>query len=168
MNIGAGIESLYLDGPASGFSEKAKNVAIAFVLNLIWIQVVMLFGQWLYGADINYGISTIFQFDFERNLRLEIFSACIFAPIVEEAIFRFAPMRISDALGRDFFLPIAIISQVIFGAYASHGDRENLGRKPGYGSRRNCNIPGHHQWPCRRNCFIHEPRHMYNCGNNQV
>lgn len=126
MNIGAGIESLYLDGPASGFSEKAKNVAIAFVLNLIWIQVVMLFGQWLYGADINYGISTIFQFDFERNLRLEIFSACIFAPIVEEAIFRFAPMRISDALGRDFFLPIAIISQVIFGAMHGNGWMFNI------------------------------------------
>lgn len=44
-----------------------------------------------------------------------IFYACIFAPIWEEALYRYGPITIAKNMGREYILPVVIMSSIIFG-----------------------------------------------------
>ena len=51
----------------------------------------------------------------------EIFMACILAPLWEELAFRHAPGLIAKGMGKQFLLPIIIISSALFGWGHHHG-----------------------------------------------
>jgi membrane protease YdiL (CAAX protease family) len=102
----------------------------AFSINLIWITVAILFLHKV-GIDmlqIKESLqSTAFGFQLENGENVNFygifFLACIFAPLWEEAVFRYFPIRWAYSMG-NMLTPMLVMSSMIFGLM--HGSILNI------------------------------------------
>ncbi|MBU4348351.1 CPBP family intramembrane metalloprotease [Patescibacteria group bacterium] len=123
-----------------------KNVFTAFVITLIWTMVVMVFLNVVAKMDIN-GVRSLLTAQMDvyakispgmmTNAYKAFFFTCIFAPLWEEAVFRFGPFGVARALEftatqktsgylpRTICLfPVLIGSSIVFGLL--HGSVINI------------------------------------------
>lgn len=61
-----------------------------------------------------------------------IFYTCIFAPIWEEAVFRYAPITIAKVIGEKAVIPVIVISSCVFG-WIHHYNPESVLLQGGIG-----------------------------------
>lgn len=95
---------------------KLINILICYLFFFIWCYLANSLLNYLNPPD---PLSQV-PFDFGPPLKYIFFMSCIFAPLWEELVFRFAPATIAKHTGREFLLPIMIISSAWFGWL--HGD----------------------------------------------
>jgi membrane protease YdiL (CAAX protease family) len=111
-------------------SGKFKNLLFAFSMNLIWVTMTVLFLHKV-GIDmlqIKESLqSTVFGLQLEKDGSIEFygifFLACIFAPLWEEAVFRYFPIRWAFSMG-NMLTPMIVMSSMIFGIM--HGSILNI------------------------------------------
>lgn len=96
-----------LDNPERSTFGKIRNIGCAFFVCLMW----MTFITWLLPTLYN---GRVAQFS-EPSKYYTFFMCCIVAPIWEELAFRVAPLKLAKKFGEDTFVPIIIISSVLFG-----------------------------------------------------
>jgi len=88
---------------ATTWIDKTKNVAFGFLIILLWATVF----------SAVWGLMS--QQGFYYSPGKEFFLSCLWAPVWEEAVFRWAPLEIGKKLGKEFIMPVIIISSAIFG-----------------------------------------------------
>lgn len=104
--------------PALKLRDKIFNILAAFGINLLWIIFIQFLLNYMYG----YNVFQIGPFFPPPPSSLFIFfSACIFAPFFEEALFRYAPISIVRSYGEKKILPMIVITSAIFGWVHGHG-----------------------------------------------
>jgi membrane protease YdiL (CAAX protease family) len=104
----------YLLQPETSFFGKIKNIALGFVVNIIWLA----FASWL----MKY-LSTDDQI-YDPPAKYIFFFSCIFAPLWEELVFRHAPLQVAKKLDPSYLLPIVFVSSAFFGWL--HGGAVNI------------------------------------------
>jgi membrane protease YdiL (CAAX protease family) len=90
-------------------SLKIKNIIIGYFLCLIWI----IFISYLYNILGHYEI--IEESEQSDSFYYSIFLVCIWAPIWEEALYRYGPLTIAKNIDNQHVIPVAIIASCIFG-----------------------------------------------------
>lgn len=99
-----------LGEPSMKLSSKIKNITFAFVINVVWVLILMSFLRNLNTADL------LMQVD---EPEFVFFMACIWAPIWEEVAFRWFPITIANKFDKKFGMgllwPLVIVSSLIFG-----------------------------------------------------
>lgn len=93
---------------------KTKNIAIGYSLSLIWLFFVSYLFNILGYQEIIEESEEIDSFYYY------VFILLIWAPIWEEALYRYGPLTIAKNIGNQYVMPIAIMSSCIFGW--GHGD----------------------------------------------
>jgi membrane protease YdiL (CAAX protease family) len=94
--------------------KKIKNIIFGYVLSLIWI----LFISYLY---IILGHQEIVEEStLTDSFYYFIFIACVWAPLWEEALYRYGPITIAKNIGNQYVIPIVIMSSCLFGW--AHGE----------------------------------------------
>lgn len=93
------------------FVQKAKNVLLGLVLFAIWVAVVGRALEEYTGMPVNRSLPT--------DVVYYLVFACVIAPLWEEAVYRYAPITLSNDLGIKNSLPIIILSSYLFGI--AHG-----------------------------------------------
>lgn len=92
---------------------KIRNIGFVFMINIIWICLVVILLTKLDPASI---LSAFPQrLDIGSTPASLFFFACILAPLWEEAAFRYAPITIAKNFGEQYLLPVIVISSVLFG-----------------------------------------------------
>lgn len=86
-------------------------VGIGVVICLLWGNASMIFLDWL-GE--------------EGSLKYEIFFTWLFAPIWEEALYRFFPLFLARKLGKEYILPAVLVSSILFGWGHEGGSHEGV------------------------------------------
>lgn len=90
--------------------DRASNIAIGYTAMILWLMII---------TGLLKGVSAL------PSLSLQaVFWSLIFAPLVEEIIFRKAILDIARKLDPEFLIPIIIISSAIFGWL--HGTIKNV------------------------------------------
>lgn len=108
--------------PALSFKQKAGNFIALFVVENLWVYAFMtliLFLWPMMGLAPSDPMEEFFNAMFGPTPQFLFFVTVILAPITEEIIFRWFPLKVADALPRKLFIPFLVFSQFIFG-YA-HG-----------------------------------------------
>lgn len=89
--------------------KKIKNIIFGYVLCLVWILIV------------DYFFSQIGYFPVEEESEQSdsfyyiVFMLCIWAPLWEEALYRYGPITIAKSIGNQYVMPVVIMSSCIFG-----------------------------------------------------
>ncbi len=118
-----------LTGQATSVGERIKNIAMVFVLNVLWVILLTYFLKWLHsGGEIIFVPAEQIAEGFRLvpiyvpPVKWEIFFACILAPLWEELAFRYAPYKIAQNLdlrlgntNSEILLPVIAISTIMFG-----------------------------------------------------
>ncbi len=108
--------------------EKGKTVIMAFGFCIVWILIATFIlnsmpkPQW----HFPFTIGVTFPVDVDKFDGYKFIHACIFAPIVEEIIFRIAPIQIlkRTKLLIPIGFPVILLTSAIFGWM--HGDSMNV------------------------------------------
>lgn len=107
------------------YAEKGAVVASAFLINLIWISLVLLFFTKVLDMNITSYITAMpFGMANIGQGWTMFFLACVFAPLWEEAVFRFFPLSIAKGIDSKYTWPIVVVSSIIFGL--AHGSILNI------------------------------------------
>ena len=109
----------FLKKTATSFWEKAANVALAYIINVVWAIGVIKFYNWLFES----GYST-FQFgSYKREKWIEIVAAVLMAPLLEEILCRKLPLDIVKYSGKEkeLLIPVMLFTSVVFGLMHSGG-----------------------------------------------
>lgn len=105
---------------------KLKNVVFAWGLDVIWTVIMIFFLSWMFGwfdvikALQNSAMLPIYNyisFPLQQREFSYFFMACIFAPLWEEALFRYFPLEIARH-SKNFkwiAFPVIVGSALIFG-----------------------------------------------------
>jgi len=108
------------------YGEKFAVIASAFLINLIWVAFIMLFLTRV--LDLNaLSYITAMPFGLTNNVGAGwtmFFMAVVFAPIWEEAVFRYFPLSIAKGLPSKYTWPIVVVSSIVFGLL--HGSIINI------------------------------------------
>jgi membrane protease YdiL (CAAX protease family) len=107
----------YLLKKETAFVGKVLNIFTGFSL-MLWLQFsfILLFAKIYRMQEIDYGI--FFQVNSYQLLSWyeKFLKSCIFAPIWEELLFRYAPIEIARRAGeKKYLLPVIATSSIIFG-----------------------------------------------------
>jgi hypothetical protein len=95
----------WLFTPSTKIEDKVKNVAAGFLIHLVWVFIIITpFFGWLFSVG-----------QFETPLKAIFFFSCILAPLWEELAFRVIPITIAKEYGKQYILPVVILSSLIFG-----------------------------------------------------
>lgn len=95
------------ENPSRTFFDKIKTIALSYLIILLWLFGVHIF---LSRMDLRDDI------DYHKYVPFyDFFFACIFAPLWEELVYRYAAISILKKLGQEFIVPGVIISSAIFG-----------------------------------------------------
>jgi membrane protease YdiL (CAAX protease family) len=86
---------------ANSLGSKIKNIITGFGIYLIWVTLISGIFKYLYSLP--------------TPAALNVFMACIVAPLWEELVFRVAPLQIAKGFGEKYLIPVIIISSAIFG-----------------------------------------------------
>lgn len=114
---------------------KAKNILFAWSINVFYTIIAFAFLTWMFDWNTvtNAVQSTVFSTAYSLdNIRLffgdfaTFFLACIFAPVWEEALFRYFPLSMAKASKNRaaVLLPIVVASSILFGL--AHGSIINI------------------------------------------
>jgi membrane protease YdiL (CAAX protease family) len=95
-----------LGKPSLKLTDKCKNIATAFVLKLAWVMFIAFFINDLQKEQLLLQV---------ESPKLVFFMACVWAPIWEEVVFRWAPITIAKGMNEKLLWPVIIISSAIFG-----------------------------------------------------
>lgn len=89
--------------------EKIRNIIYGYFLCIVWFIIVSYFYSLIgeYGAEEEPGESGSFYY--------LVFISCIWAPIWEEAMYRYGPITVAKLLGNQYIMPFVIMSSCIFG-----------------------------------------------------
>ena len=93
----------FLGEPSTGFTDRVKNILLAFAIYAVWIYLYSHFMDYMYQGQIG-----------EAPMKLQFFMACVFAPITEEVIFRVGPIQLVKDHPK-LVLPTIILSSALFG-----------------------------------------------------
>lgn len=111
-----------LDNPEKSFFGKIRNIGFVFALNLIWLSIIAAFLNYINPSELySYVNSVKISTSLSPTVIGMFFFMCIWAPIWEEAAFRYAPITIAKNFGSQFLIPVIIISSVLFGWGHGHG-----------------------------------------------
>lgn len=110
----------FLFSPSRSLKQKLINIIISYVVFFIWCFLVSKFLIYLnppnpFEAPIPEGLY------FGPPLKYIFFMSCIFAPLWEELVFRYAPAMIAKNSQPSFLIPIMIISSAWFGWLHGNG-----------------------------------------------
>ena len=94
----------FLGETSTGFSNKFKNILLAFFIYALYIFLFSKFMEFLYTG----------QFFKEPPFKLTFFMTCIYSPLIEELIFRVAPISLVKDKPK-LILPTIILSSALFG-----------------------------------------------------
>lgn len=100
--------------------ERMKLIALLLVANVIWAILVTKFLGFLwpevFGKESG-AMNWVYQFFFTPAppYRWQFFMSVIAAPLWEELAFRVAPYKIAKNLGAQYFVPVMILSTILFG-----------------------------------------------------
>jgi membrane protease YdiL (CAAX protease family) len=105
-----------LDNPEKTLFGKIRNIGFVFALELIYLSIIVFLLKQLDPFDLytlmhQYSLPHVI----DANAIGIFFFACIWAPLWEEAAFRYAPITIAKNFGPQFLFPVIIISSVLFG-----------------------------------------------------
>lgn len=105
-----------LDNPEKTVFGKIRNIGFVFGFNLVWLCIVAAFLKAIMPQEFYTFINSInYTTDFGNNIIAAFFFLCVSAPLWEEAAFRYAPITIAKNFGSQFYLPVIILSSVLFG-----------------------------------------------------
>lgn len=112
----------FLLKPSTTVFEKIANVSLAFVFLIGWTIGVLAFYKYLFATEtVGFSIS-IFPLDqfgfsyFKHPVLIQIFFACIMAPLWEELVFRNFPLKIIKSTGKnDLIISTILFTSIIFG-----------------------------------------------------
>lgn len=94
----------FLGTPTTSFIDKLKNIVFAFAIAMAWA----------YG--ITYLLSELISPNqYIPPAEFTFFMSCVWAPLWEEAVFRYAPIKIASGVNPSLVWPVIIISAAIFG-----------------------------------------------------
>lgn len=88
---------------------RAKNVALGFMVCLLWVSLVVTF---LRQMPRQFSIS---------QAGFTFFFTCLLAPLWEELAFRHGPLQIAKKAGEEYVLPLVVISSAWFGWMHGNG-----------------------------------------------
>lgn len=98
-----------IDKVDTSIEKKSLNVILTGIFICIWMLFIT-------SIITNYSIFDFKRPSYERvDLLGKFFKICILAPLIEELVFRYAPLTIAKNAGRKYILPTMIISSFIFG-----------------------------------------------------
>jgi len=111
-------------------SQKVHTLAMAFLVNILWLAGVLFFLSKCY--TVGFAVSQVHAMPFgaDQFFRTvetplgQFFFAVIFAPIWEEAVFRYAPLKIIGSVNQSLTWPIVVITSIVFGLL--HGGVNNI------------------------------------------
>jgi membrane protease YdiL (CAAX protease family) len=89
--------------------KKIKNIIFGYILSLIWISFV----SYLYTV-LGYE-EIIEESESNDSFYYFVFISCIWAPIWEEALYRYGPITIAKTIGNQHIMPVVIITSCLFG-----------------------------------------------------
>lgn len=90
-----------LEPQAFTLRDKVINMAILFAFKFVWVTFIVAF---LKGVIFIDAIS-----------RPDLFFIVLIGPMVEELQYRWAPITFAKYLGKEYILPIIVLSSIIFG-----------------------------------------------------
>ncbi len=91
---------------------KLKNIFFAATAILLWVRFIIWFLTSVLNVPFEYPL-ILADHTFTWNAST-LFFGVIWAPLWEEAVFRYAPLTIAKALGDAFLKPIIVITLVLF------------------------------------------------------
>lgn len=88
--------------------KKLKYISLGYIASVLWMFIAQEIISYM-GYPYEYGeiLQVTPQWTF--------FYVCIFAPLWEEALYRYAPITIAKNLGKQYILPVIVASSLIFG-----------------------------------------------------
>ena len=106
--------------------DKIFNILAGYGLMVVWVVIVVGIFKGLYNANIS-TLSDLFQSQFspfsQPSIWFMIFMSCVWAPIWEEAVFRYAPLQLIRSSQVDS-LSVVLLSSALFGWL--HGGAGNV------------------------------------------
>lgn len=104
--------------------DKIFNILAGYGAMVMWVAVVIGIFKGLYNLNT---LSDLFQSQFspfsQPSIRFMIFMSCIWAPVWEEAVFRYAPLQLIRGSQIDL-VPVVLLSSALFGWL--HGGAGNV------------------------------------------
>lgn len=73
---------------------------LVYILQLVWVNLVIAF------IDVFYNLSSDVQ---------HLFLSVFFAPVMEEAMYRYAPLSIAKKYFPKSIIPVVVLSSIVFG-----------------------------------------------------
>lgn len=108
-----------LEDPAKTLQDRIKLVCMLFVANIAWALLMDKFLGYLWPEMFAHYGSFFQSYQFFASptppFRYEFFMACIAAPLWEELAFRVAPYKIAQRFGKEYLIPVVILSTMLFG-----------------------------------------------------
>lgn len=99
----------WLFTPALTLEDKFKNVVMGLCVALTYVGLLTIglkaLGMYPFPSGRGWGF----------NLKYYIIFACVLTPLWEELAFRWFPLKIARLLGKDYIIPIMVVSTLIFG-----------------------------------------------------
>lgn len=95
-----------------------KIISLGIIASISWMLVASIIESLLGSGNItveNDNLPIVYE-----PFIYSTFFSCIFAPIWEEAAFRYAPIKIAQNAGNQYVMPVIVISSCTFGW--GHGD----------------------------------------------
>lgn len=99
----------WLFTPALSLEDKFKNVVLALGVTVVYVGLLSI------------GLKAIDLYPFPSgrgwnfNIKYYIIFTCILAPLWEELAFRWFPIKVARLLGKDYIIPVMVLSTIIFG-----------------------------------------------------
>lgn len=104
----------FLQNEERTFLGKCANIALGFILLVIWAVIVVAFYKWLFASKSWNPFGQILIY--EHPFFIQIFLTCIMAPLWEELVFRKLPLDIVKATEKkELIIPVILFTSVIFG-----------------------------------------------------
>lgn len=115
-NILDKIEKELLYTPETTPLGKFKNIVFGAAMYITWATLIL----WIYKNTIPEFKNIELSF-YRSSIQLTFFSMCVFAPLVEETLFRLGPLQlVKNIQSERITLIVILLSSIIFG-YVHHG-----------------------------------------------
>lgn len=101
----------FLEKEEKTFLGKCANIALAYFINVIWVVGILKIYKWVF--ELNY---QFIYSPYKRPEIIEFIGAVIMAPLIEEILFRHAPLQYIKATDKKkLLIPTMLFTSVVFG-----------------------------------------------------
>ena len=105
--------------PSQTLDEKIRVIILTAFAALIWAIASVILINYVNDLDI----MGAFKSEREGSFKYNLFYTYTFAPLWEEAVYRYAPITIAKQLGKEFILPVVVGVSLMFGwGHGEHPD----------------------------------------------